>query len=417
MKRRAMNFEKNSLLLLAFSLTSSFCNYLFQIATGQMLSEADYGTMNTLLSLVVILSVPTAFFTVVSSKFTTNYLTLGKQDIAATWILKLEKAALLCALVMLAAGALLSGAVGNALQIEDRWYVFTAFGVAAANYLSCPAVGALQGAKRFARYGVANLIAAGMKLLGSVALILAGLRIYGTMFAIAAGTLATTAFAFVSIRNMLVSAQKDLRVSTDGEIRRYLSGALIIQFISAILSNGDMLLIKAFSSTAAEAGVYSSAMVIGKIPLYIAGALVVVLFPTVSEAAAKKEATLRLFLKSLAYGVSIAVAFAIFLQLFGTFVLKIMYGERYLSALPLLLPVSVFIVFVTGITIEINYFLALGKTRFFIITQLSGFLAAFIAVSFNHESARRMLYVISIALAAVFAVNCAYAFAIRPKLE
>lgn len=417
MRKGTMNFEKNSLLLLFFSITSSLCNYLFQVTTGNMLSEVDYGNANALLSLSVILSVPTALFTVISSKYTTNYLTTDQPGFAAKWVVRLEKIAFLCALSTLLVGALLSGPVANMLKFDNRWFVFAAFALTAVNYLSCPVVGALQGSKRFLQYGFAGLIASGIKFLGSIAFLLIGLRLMGVVFALALGTVLATVFAAVSLAGFFRTNQSPDPLPKESGMKRYITGALLVQFCNAVLSNGDMLLVKAYAATAADAGVYSSAMVIGKIPLYVAGTLVAVLFPMVAEAVVRKESTKKLFLKSLLYGGGIAVAFAVFLQFFGSFVFGLMFGDRYATALPLLLPVSIFIVFVTLITVEMNYFLAMGRNRVLVSSLMVGFLAAYFLVSAFHASISQMLGVISGVLAVVFVVNAVYALAMKPPTD
>lgn len=417
MKKVSANFEKNSLLLLFFSIASSLCNYLFQVTTGNMLSEVDYGNVNALLSLSVIVSVPTALFTVISSKYTTNYLTTNQPGFAAKWIIRLEKIAFLCALVTLLVGALLSGTVANMLRFENRWFVFIAFAIAAVNYLSCPVVGALQGSKRFLHYGLASLIASGVKFLGSIAFLLIGLRLMGVVFALAFGTILATVFAAVSLGELFRFNQAAAVLPKESGLKRYITGALLVQFCNAVLSNGDMLLVKAYAATAADAGVYSSAMVIGKIPLYVAGTLVAVLFPMVAEAVVRKEATKKLFLKSLLYGGGIAVAFAVFLQFFGSFVFGLMFKDRYAAALPLLLPISIFIVFVTLITVEMNYFLAMGRNRILVSSLLIGFGAIYFLVSAFHASIPQMLNVISAVLAVVFVANAVYAMIMKPQSE
>ena len=415
MRKATANFEQNSILLLIFTLTSSFCNYLFQVLTGNLLSAADYGTVNALLSLSIIISVPTTIFTVISSKYTTAYLTLNQPERAAKWLIHLEKAALVFAIATLLAGILLSNRIAKIFQIEYRWYVFAAFGLAAVSYFFCPLSGALQGAKKFTQYGVATLILSGAKLLISVVLILIGVRILGAVFAISIGTILATVFAAISLSSILRMNRKSDSFILDKGIKRYITGALFVQICNAILANGDMLLVKAYATLPAEVGVYSSAIVIGKIPLYVAGALIAVLFPMVSEAATKNEVPKALFLKSILYGGGIAIAFALFLQLFGIAALKIMFGERYLSAFPLFLPVSIFITFVTLITIEINYLLALGRNRFLVISLLLGFIAIYALIWIFHQSISQMLYIISGVLAIVFLANGLYVLFLKPS--
>ena len=94
-----------------------------------------------------------------------------------------------------------------------------------------------------------------------------------------------------------------------------------------------------------------------------------------------------------------------------------MFGERYATALPLLLPISVFIVFVTLITVEMNYFLAMGRNRMLVASLLTGFVAIYALVSAFHASISQMIYVISGVLAVVFVVNAVYGLLLKPPAD
>lgn len=82
------------------------------------------------------------------------------------------------------------------------------------------------------------------------------------------------------------------------------------------LTNGDILLVKAYFDDT-QAGLYSSASVIGKIAMYVSTAIVATLFPMVVEKHQKGESTEKLFWKAMLYGGGMAVICAVSMVLFG----------------------------------------------------------------------------------------------------
>ena len=56
-KLRLGEFERNSLVVFAITMIANVLSYLYQIVMGNVLTPADYGTVNTLLSLSVVVGI------------------------------------------------------------------------------------------------------------------------------------------------------------------------------------------------------------------------------------------------------------------------------------------------------------------------------------------------------------------------
>ncbi len=405
MRKRLDDLTKNSAMLFIILMASSAINYLFQIVMGKLLGPAEYGTINSLLSLVNIVSVPTGLLSVLASKYSTHFLSLGRPGDAVTWNYSLFKISFWLALATLVVGTALSSPVANMLQLDNVWLVVLCFAVVTICYLSPVLMGTLQGTKRFASYGLVNVVSSAAKLLFSVVFIYLGLRVSGAVLAVALSAVCMFLFEYGILRNFLrTPREKHLSIERQ-EIRRYVISAFAIQLGLALLSNGDILLVKAFSTNAVDVGLYASGMVIGRIPLYLVTAIVAVLFPLVAERAAKQQSTIGLFYKATVYSALSAIAFSLFLIFLGEPVVRLMFGANYAAAAPLFLPICCLTLTVAMLTVEIQYFLALGKTKTLTISLLVGFAAVWFVVNFWHSTIPQMLYGMSSVLAAVFCFN------------
>jgi len=104
-------------------MVANVCNYLFQIIMGRMMLPADYGTLNTLLSVFTVFSVSSSLFASVAAQETAYYRTLGQDDHIRLVIRKLLRLAVLLSHAILVVGTALSSWVASLLQIEDRLLV------------------------------------------------------------------------------------------------------------------------------------------------------------------------------------------------------------------------------------------------------------------------------------------------------
>ena len=72
-KLRLGEFERNSLVVFAITMIANVLSYLYQIVMGNMLTPADYGTVNTLLSLSVVVGVPSGIISALTATYTAKY--------------------------------------------------------------------------------------------------------------------------------------------------------------------------------------------------------------------------------------------------------------------------------------------------------------------------------------------------------
>lgn len=101
-------------------LHASQCRYVsISNRNGNLLSPADYGTINTLLSLSIVVGVPSGIISTLVATYTAKYQAVGKPELIGGFMHKMLRASVLLACVVFAAGAALSSIIANVLQIEE----------------------------------------------------------------------------------------------------------------------------------------------------------------------------------------------------------------------------------------------------------------------------------------------------------
>lgn len=383
--RQQENFELNSMVLFLFMMGVNICNYLFQIITGRLLSVKEYGVVNTLMSLVVYFSIPNNIISMISARYIALYRNMDNDDKISSVIRLMLKCGLAITLVIALTGLLFAAPIVEIFHLDTRLLVYGCAVIAIVNVSASIMYGVLQGLQFFLPYGIQGVINAVCKLAGSILLILLGYRAGGVIAAMIAGAVLTVLYCAFYIRKFLVSAvcYKGENVVDFKEFIRFTLGMIIAQSSITALTNGDILLVKAlFDDTVA--GTYSSAMVIGKIAMYVSAAVTAALFPMVVEKHGRGHNTGRLFKKALLYGGGASIAMALGMNLLGKYVIGILFGQKYLESIQYLPAVCVFVVPLTFLTVIMNYVLAIDRVSFFAVSVLVSAACMLVTVGFFH---------------------------------
>ena len=399
------SFEKNSFILFILMMSANVCNYLFQIIMGNFLAIEKYAQTNAIVSFVGILSIPTTIITMISARYIA--LDAAEGEVGIRNILKLMlKFSLLTGGIITLVILLFQDQIVTLFKLDSKYYVIGSLIISLLNLCFSITAGTLQGLKYFFPYGMQTVFVALGKLIFSIILVLAGWEVYGVIGAILIGTTIATLYGLHYVKKLLsVSSGNGNNRSIDlREFIRYSIGTIIAQGCIIALTNGDVLLIKAYFNDT-EAGLYSSASVIGKIAMYVSTAIAATLFPMVVEKHQKGEDTRPLFHKAMLYGGGLAVVCTIGIVTLGKFVIGILFGERYLAALSMLPAVCLYVVALTFTTIMMNYLLAIDQKKFFSITILLS-LALIIGLSvLFHKSPSQLMVMSGCILLAAFVIN------------
>ncbi len=400
------SFEKNSILLFALMMGGNVCNYLFQIVAGNLMEVESYAQVNTVLAIVSVLSIPTTIITMICARYIALNTSIGNEHKIAAVLRALFQFIIIVAIILMIAMLFLMNGITQIFALDSRWYVIGALAIAILNLCFSITAGTLQGMKQFFPYGVQTILTALGKLVFSVGFILIGWSVYGVMAAVMIGIVLAIGYGLRYMGNYVKEAV--LRKGKSGldarEFLRYSVGTVVAQGCVVALTSGDILLVKAYFSDT-EAGLYSSAMVIGKISMYVSTAIIATLFPMVVEKYEKGENTVPLFRKAMLYGGGVSVLCAVGMVTLGNLVISILFGERYMEAIQFLPAVCMYVVPLTFVTIFMNYTLAINRLKMFDIFALAGVIAIIGLSLFFHATVQQMMIICGGVLWVVFAGN------------
>jgi O-antigen/teichoic acid export membrane protein/SAM-dependent methyltransferase len=327
------------LVLSAITLAGSAVNYASNLAFARVLTPASYGDLSSLLALSVVVAVPfAAAQTRVASRVAAHASENNwervqytvRNSVAHLGLLAILATLVYCASIPLIKHLFHLQAIGPAIALAALIFV---------SYLFPALQGTLQGLERWVAFGVVGLSVACMRLLLGIPWALAGGGAGGAIAGQAIGMLFCLAGLVWLLRPHVrrtgnAAAWAGIRRRPD--ITGVAAGAAYVFF--AVIANFDVVLAKVFLSPR-EAGGYAALSTIGSIVTFLPAAVAVIVVPSAiraGESARERTHVLRLSAMMVAVAASVAIIPAI---LAPTFVVRVMFGTRYLANTSGVLPI------------------------------------------------------------------------------
>lgn len=354
-------FRSSSIIFIG-SLVVNIINYLFQITMGRMMSIQTFGEMNALLSVMMIFSVPFASITNYIAKNVSHLYTLGKNRKANDLIIKSYKNLLIAGLFIVILGSLFSKDISEYLKIESIIPIILLFLSILVSIIIPINVGVLQGFQRFKMLSFIPACTGFFRYLICVGLVAIGIGLNGVMIGHLLSLLLLGYSSFIPISRHLKIGNDKIK---EGEVDplSFVVPIFLANLSFVVFAQSDVVLVKYFFDPH-DAGIYSSAAIIGKAVLYLPGAVVMSLFPMVVSSKARDEGTLHLILKALAMTLLLSGGGAIILYLFPEEIISIFFGRKFSSAVPLVGLFAIAMLPMAIMMIIMNYNIAKGGRYF-----------------------------------------------------
>lgn len=351
--------RSSGLMFFAFMATSVF-NYLFQIVLGRLLGPSQYGFLNGLLSLFSVLGVPVATLLMVVSSKSAEYKAMG------------DSAGLAELFSGVTSGVLKAGAVGLAL--------FLAFSPAIKTYLNAPELtpvllmglaafaallgpvntAMLQGVQDYKWLAVSMTLGGPARLGFSALPVLAGFGVNGAV----GGLVLTGAFVWLIT---YLPLRRHVSAPAAGRTGHLTFARVLPVFIAnlsfTVMTQSDIVLVNRYFQSG-EAGIYAAAAILGRAVMYIPGAIVLAMFPMVSESRALNKSGGHLLVKSLFATALFSGGGAALFYFLPEWTMGTFFGAGYLPAAPLLKYFGLAMLPMAFLLVFMNYFVAREKTVF-----------------------------------------------------
>ena len=381
---------------------------LYQLFMVRALTPADFGLLDKLMGLTLLVSMPTGTFQAVVTKFIAGF--KAENDFikirAFLWLFlkKLGGLGIMALLFFL----IFRVEIGAYYKTENIFLIIMVGLLLIISTLLPLNLGALQGLQKFKSLGAASILSSFLRLMLGAAFVKIGFNVAGALAALIIAGLTAFLAAFIPLRKYFLfesnNAFKNKTEELDIKgIYKYCLPAFIALFSFALLTNMDLQLISPYFS-AEDAGYYAVARMLGKIILYLPGAVTIVMFPKVSEYYTLNKDTIQILKKSLWIVGSICLFAGIICSIFPELIIRLLAGKVYPQCIPLVVPFVLSMSFYALSSVFLYYYLSIHNMKFIYIFMVFAFLQAGL-IMFFHSSLLQVLYILVICSIALFFIN------------
>ena len=346
------------------SMVANVLAFLLNLFLARNLSYGDYAIFASILSVIILASIPAGSINTIIVKFATNYFANGQPDKLRLLYVKFFKFIFVISLVTFLAFLVFATPLTNFLHLDNIWYVILAGITVCAFYLNVINVAFLQSLLKFGLISFLTSITGVVKLLVGVILVYLGFRAFGGLWAIFFMTFASFLIGFYPLRTIIMRKveNKDIALKT-GEIYSYAVPAFIAVLSLTAFTSMDVILVKHFFNSS-DAGFYAGLSLIGKVIFYFTAPIPMVMFPLLVKRHATGKRFNNLFYLALILVILPSLFITAFYFLFPDFVIKFFLGGRdYLGIAAYLGLFGLYLTIFSLINVCVNFFLSVNKTN------------------------------------------------------
>lgn len=407
--RRALrsDFMRHGALVFAASMAANILNYAFNSLLSRRLGIEGFATLSSLVSVLMILSIPANILTLVVVKYAATFHAVKDAQRIRRLSIVLLQCSSIAGFSALALGSIFRGEIGAFLRIPNDLSIVLTLGILGISFVSPSIRAILQGEEDFWRYSVSLVLEVFLKVALAVALVYTGMGVAGAMGGWLLGSSAAlgyTVWAVMSKHGAAVGPA--VRLSLD--VRRLVRTTFGIALASGMLTCitfMDVLLVKHYFEPR-QAGLYAAVNLTGKVVIFLVSFIPAVVLPKATARAERGEATLPLLMNAGLTTVAILACVLAAAALIPGTIIGVLAGHAFLAGSPYVLQYDAAIGMMAIVTLLVNFRIGIHDFRF-----LGGFavvlLAEIVAIGLLHRTLWDVIHVLLVGNALAIAV-CAF---------
>lgn len=377
--------------LMLAGIAGGVLGYAFQVAMGRLLSAADYGQLNALMSLLMILAVPLGTVGMVITRRFAEYRASRDQMTLTVLYWRVHRQVALVGIMGGLGLLVLTPWFQDYLHVSSPYSIFWFVGLLFFSLFPLLSHSLLQGTQDFHKLALAGLqLNLGKFLLPLLLVGWFGLGLNGSLAGLTANAALSWGIAFLLARQYLIPKARG-SVAPPVTWQSSLP-VLLANMCFAMMTQIDMTLVN-YYFPGELSGNYAAAAVLGKSVLYLPGGIVAVLFPMVAENEARGQGSAHLLLIAVLVTGLLSGAAAFCFYLFSDPLIALFFGHKYHDA-SMVLRYFGFAMLPMALVLVAEYFLiAKGQilfTYFFLIAAP----CQIIAIHFYHANLLQVVVVI-----------------------
>ena len=400
-------------MLLILSVTSSGLNFIFQILMGNMLTVGEFGTINSLTSVSANIGILFSPLAILLCSYAVEYVKEKNRQKLSSVLFEV-----LLFIFLLGLGAILAYncvrssfvnvAADSSIGLWNIVVVSTIFGSTFSALL-----GVFQGLQKFLIYGLFGVIQNMIKIPLSMIGALTSVPVRGVLLAILFSNLlcVTLQLGILCKDQLLVLNRVSLQnfVSLK-ELGCCYGNTFLVQLFGSFFFNGGDIILAKYAFSEEAAGIFTSALLFGKIPMYIVSVFAVMLLPKATLLQKEKRDSCGLMARVTVISFIITVAMCMGIYLLGPQIIVLLFGEKYRYVYALIGPVCVYVVPMILNYVLMYYLIAINYTKAYIVMLAVVLVIGITGTVTFAKNTEQMLYLFTILLWGTFVINNLLAF-------
>lgn len=345
---------------------------------------SDYGVLASLISIMTLAGLPAGSFLPMVVNFAGSYFAKNEYHMVRSLFFKVIKLSGSLGIIVLLVFIVFSRTIGEFFNIHNTSLIITIGFIVFLGYVGIINTALLQAKLAFRFISSINLLSAFLKLSIGVILVILGLKVNGAIWGFFVASLIPYVLSFIPLRFIF---EKEAKPSTVNfrEIFQYGGPAALALFGMASFITTDIILTKHFFNPK-EAGIYAGLSLIGRVIFFFSAPIGTVMFPLVVQKHTIKENYHSTFWLSVFIILVPSIALTIFYFIFPEFVITFfLKNEEYLVSAPLLGFFGIFIMMYSLLSIFVNFYLSVNKTKVWIPVVLAACLQA-LGIWMHHKT-------------------------------
>ena len=339
-------------------------DFLFHFWMGRVLIPADFAVLQTLNSIALLYVTASGVFQPVVGRFVAEARAKGQSDLIPGIFQPFLRTAFWLGLILSILTLLLAKFIAQLFNLP-HWTIQMSAILIFLSTLRPIAAGVLQGQERFVAFGFTRLALSTGRILIVFFLLQAGQGLRGAVIALPFGWLVSVIFAFLFLDNQLWKRQN---IHQQNLLRKgwKLSVYALLAYIAYMsLTSLDLVWVNR-NLSGDSAGAYASLVLMRRIIALLPAVAVTVMFPRIAKILAEGQRPDRLLIQTAAIILTGSGVLTILYFIFADQFIRIIFGNAYQPAAPLLGWMGISMIGVSLSSIWLNYYLA-EKPRNFVI--------------------------------------------------
>lgn len=381
-----------STLIISGSFFANIFNFIFSWYMIGALKQ-DYALLAALVSLITLPSVVAGAIMPLIVTYAASYFATKNFKKAHGLYITVTKFQFCIGMIVFLLSLLSMKYIGDFFHVTNHFLLMIASLAILINFLAVVNNSFLQARLAFGFTTILNILAAGAKLFFGVFIVSLGFSSQGAFIGVFLSILIPFLLSYIPLRFLFKRGVVTEKIEA-GELFYYGFPAALATLGLNMFINNDILLVQHFFQPQ-DASMYAALSLPAKVIFYLTAPISTVMFPLIVQKKSKKENFTNTFFLSLLLVLLPSIAIVIFEFLFSDFVLQVFRITKTTAYEQGLLGMfGLFITTFAILSVVINFYLAIHKTRIFIPILFFSMVQG-VLMWFNHQS---FMQVISVSL-------------------